>query len=185
MLLDHTKLPTEPYLGLYVPKKFFKTQEIKDFLIKQISRCCLFQSYSDDEREALVDAFEVRRFYVDSVIFRQFDHAKELFVIQQGLVEVLITKQCGDVKIKTLGPGDIFGELALMSNTPRNATIRSASSCVIWSIAKDNYREIKIQCERAKFAKYLSFLQKVKIDGRELKVIMRPEELNLMVEVVI
>jgi CRP/FNR family transcriptional regulator, cyclic AMP receptor protein len=53
-----------------------------------------------------------------SVIFREGDEARELFVIKSGEVRI----QIGNRTITELGADDIFGEMALMDNEPRSAT---------------------------------------------------------------
>ena len=53
-----------------------------------------------------------------SVIFREGDEARELFVIKSGEVRI----QIGNRTITELGADDIFGEMALIDNEPRSAT---------------------------------------------------------------
>jgi CRP-like cAMP-binding protein len=62
-----------------------------------------------------------------TVLFREGDPGKEMFVIQSG--QVAISKRVRDVEkvLATLGPGEFFGEMAIISNTPRTATATVAS----------------------------------------------------------
>lgn len=57
-----------------------------------------------------------------TVLFREGDAGKEMFVLQSG--KVAISKQVRDVEkvLAVLGPGEFFGEMAIISNKPRNAT---------------------------------------------------------------
>ena len=57
-------------------------------------------------------------FKAGSVIFREGDEARELFVIKSGEVRI----QIGNRTITELGPDSIFGEMALIDNEPRSAT---------------------------------------------------------------
>ena len=57
-------------------------------------------------------------FKAGSVIFREGDEARELFVIKSGEVRI----QIGNRTITDLGPDSIFGEMALIDNEPRSAT---------------------------------------------------------------
>jgi len=52
------------------------------------------------------------------VIFRQFDMGAEMYVVLEGQVELRI----GDTVVETLGPGEPFGEMALIDQEPRTAT---------------------------------------------------------------
>ena len=57
-------------------------------------------------------------FKAGSIIFREGDEARELFVIKSGEVRI----QIGNRTITELGPDSIFGEMALIDNEPRSAT---------------------------------------------------------------
>ncbi|MBX5481177.1 MAG: Crp/Fnr family transcriptional regulator [Myxococcaceae bacterium] len=57
-----------------------------------------------------------------TVLFREGDPGKEMYVVQSG--KVAISKRVRDVEkvLATLGPGEFFGEMAIISNKPRNAS---------------------------------------------------------------
>jgi CRP/FNR family transcriptional regulator, cyclic AMP receptor protein len=57
-----------------------------------------------------------------TVLFREGDPGKEMYVLQSG--KISISKKVRDVEkvLATLGPGEFFGEMAIISNKPRNAT---------------------------------------------------------------
>jgi CRP/FNR family transcriptional regulator, cyclic AMP receptor protein len=57
-------------------------------------------------------------FKAGSVIFREGDEARELFVIRSGQVRI----QTGNRTVTELGPESIFGEMALIDNEPRSAS---------------------------------------------------------------
>ena len=72
-------------------------------------------------------------FHASDVIFRQGDPGLNFFVIEEGEVEIL--RQAGlpagqagsneDKVLAVLGPGDFFGEMALLENRPHNASVRA------------------------------------------------------------
>jgi CRP-like cAMP-binding protein len=57
-------------------------------------------------------------------IFRQGDPGKGLFIIVDGAVVITRESSAGDQLLATLGPGEAFGELALIDDLPRSATAR-------------------------------------------------------------
>jgi CRP-like cAMP-binding protein len=63
-----------------------------------------------------------KEFPKGTVLFREGETGKEMFVLQAG--RVMITKTVRDTEktLAVLGPGEFFGEMALISNKPRNAT---------------------------------------------------------------
>jgi CRP-like cAMP-binding protein len=63
-----------------------------------------------------------REFSKGTVLFREGEPGKEMYVVQQGKVH--ISKRVGDVEkiLSTLGQGEFFGEMSILNNAPRSAT---------------------------------------------------------------
>jgi len=74
------------------------------------------------------------------IIFRQGDSGAEVFFISRGSVEVL----SGDGKqvFAQFGEGNFFGEIALLLDTPRTATIRATDYCDLYFITKTTFDAI-------------------------------------------
>jgi CRP/FNR family cyclic AMP-dependent transcriptional regulator len=68
---------------------------------------------------------EPRTAEAGEVIFRAFDMGAEMYVVLEGEVELTI----GDTVVETLGPGEPFGEMALIDQTPRVATAIAKTGC--------------------------------------------------------
>lgn len=71
--------------------------------------------------EALFQRFG-KEFPKGTVLFREGETGKEMFVLQSGRVVITKTVRDTDKTLAVLGPGEFFGEMALISNKPRNAT---------------------------------------------------------------
>lgn len=65
--------------------------------------------------------------------------------------------------MKTFEPGDAFGELALLYNAPRAATITAKSAVVLWELDRDTFNHIVKDAAQRKREKYEDFLSSVKI----------------------
>jgi CRP/FNR family transcriptional regulator, cyclic AMP receptor protein len=86
----------------------------------------LLSTMSDADRRRVLAAARRRRFAKDDVVFWEGDPGDEVHLIASGHCACQITTARGDVAtVRILGPGDHFGELALVSPGPRSATIRA------------------------------------------------------------
>lgn len=75
---------------------------------------------------------------VDSYAMQEGEFGTKLYILESGNVEVTI----GGNFIRTMGPGSLFGELALIYDAPRSATIKCTSNCVFWVLSRANYQGI-------------------------------------------
>jgi CRP-like cAMP-binding protein len=75
------------------------------------------------EREALAAASKRRRFKRDEAIFDKDDAGESLFIIDEGSVRIYLpSPQGADLTLAMLGPGDFFGDMALLDGRPRSAS---------------------------------------------------------------
>jgi CRP-like cAMP-binding protein len=81
--------------------------------------------------------FVIEAYPADWIVFRQGDPADSAYFIRSGEVEV-IDEDSGSV-IRSLGPGEYFGEIALIANAPRSATIRTLSKVELAVLGKRNF----------------------------------------------
>ncbi len=88
--------------------------------------------------EQLARALEPIDVPAGQVLFRQGDPADRYYVIEQGAVDVV-----GDGRLVTrLGPGDGFGEIALLRRVPRTAMVRAATDLQLQALTSDRFLPI-------------------------------------------
>ena len=63
------------------------------------------------------------------------ERGDRFYVIERGTAAVSI----GGRPVRTLGPGDHFGELALLRDTPRSATVRAESDVALYALGRDEF----------------------------------------------
>lgn len=78
---------------------------------------------------------EVLPFKSGSIIFREGDEARDLFVIKSGEVRI----QIGNRTITELGPDSIFGEMALIDNEPRSATATAVTDVELVPVSEKQF----------------------------------------------
>jgi len=75
-------------------------------------------------------------------IILQGDVGDRAYVVLDGAVNVVVELMDGPEVVATLGKGDLFGELALLCDAPRTATIRAQHDTVVLSISKDVFLKV-------------------------------------------
>ncbi|MGC2410280.1 MAG: cyclic nucleotide-binding domain-containing protein [Methyloceanibacter sp.] len=79
--------------------------------------------------------FPPARFAASEVIFSEGDKGDAMYVVRSG--EVVIER--GGRPMETLGGGGIFGEMALIDGSPRSATVRAKTDCVVAPINEKSF----------------------------------------------
>jgi hypothetical protein len=92
---------------------------------------------------ARLRSIEEKRFKAGEYVFRQGDYPDRLYVIGQGEVEVVReTPGKEDVVLTTLGKDQFFGEIGILSDTPRTATIRCTTDVEVLSIHRSYFTSL-------------------------------------------
>jgi CRP-like cAMP-binding protein len=99
----------------------------------------LFATLTDEERERVAAWFEVEEHDAGSRIVHEGSPGYGLFVLDDG--EVRIENDCGEVG--RLGPGDVFGELALLGDGRRYADVVAVGDVGVLSMFGTHFREMQ------------------------------------------
>jgi CRP/FNR family cyclic AMP-dependent transcriptional regulator len=93
--------------------------------------------------ERVAAGLRSRRFRRGEVIFHLGDPGDALFVVVTGDVKISLPSETGDEAIlATLGPGQVFGELALLDGAPRSATATALTPTETVVLPRDRFREL-------------------------------------------
>ena len=79
--------------------------------------------------------FPTRFFAKGDTIFREGERGDEFFVVVRGKVEI----RSGDRRLETLGPKGIFGEMALIDDSPRSATVVALTDVAVAPIKEKQF----------------------------------------------
>jgi CRP-like cAMP-binding protein len=80
------------------------------------------------------------RFAAGQEIVRQGDPGSRFYIVNTGRVEVVRRTAQGEEVLATLGPGKYFGEVALLRDSSRTATVRAMEDTSVLSIARKDFR---------------------------------------------
>jgi CRP-like cAMP-binding protein len=104
----------------------------------------LLAALSVADRQRVLAAARRRRFARDEVVFWEGDPGHEVHLVASGHVACQITTARGDVAtVRVLGPGQHFGELALVSPGPRSATIRALDPLETLVLHNDDFTALR------------------------------------------
>jgi len=78
-------------------------------------------------------------------------------MLEKGQVEIIID----DVVKKQLKPGDQFGELALLYNQPRSASVRAVGNCGFWAIDRNTFRKAVEELVAKEYDENRQFMESV------------------------
>lgn len=102
----------------------------------------LFAAVTDSELASLVRDFTRREFRAGETIFEQGDQGEVLYLIEAGQVRIFVQGRDGqELSVIVHGPGDIFGEMALIDNLPRSASAVAAEEAVVYALSREHFRE--------------------------------------------
>jgi CRP/FNR family cyclic AMP-dependent transcriptional regulator len=106
--------------------------------VELLSNVPLFQGLQRGELEKLSRSFKERTFSAGSNVTTEGQGGVGFFVIEDGSATVSI----GGEERRQLGSGDYFGEMALIDDSPRSATIVAASDLKCWGLTSWEFRPL-------------------------------------------
>jgi serine phosphatase RsbU (regulator of sigma subunit) len=98
-----------------------------------------------DVLESLVKMAAERRFEPGQIIFEEDSTGREMYLIIEGLVEVVKGHGVDEMVLATRGPGDLIGEMGLLESTPRFATLRVLESSFLLEFLEEDMRSVLAQ----------------------------------------
>ncbi len=111
----------------------------------------IFQKYelNRDQYETFRDRFTLRQFRAGDTVFTEGDLAETFYFIRSG--ELTVSRLSGDRQekvLKVLGPGELFGEVGLLQDTPRIATVKAITDARLYELHKADFLEL-LECNPA------------------------------------
>ena len=104
----------------------------------------MFANLDEKELKIVIDAMEVKNYKPKQVIIKQRDDGNEMFLIGEGKLDWHRVMKLGErpTFLKNYEPGDVFGELALLYNAPRAATITAVTDSTLYSLDRSTFNTV-------------------------------------------
>ena len=97
----------------------------------------LFAKLEPSKLKLLAFTSERITYEADQVLFRQGDVGDAAYIIIEGAARVLVDTDQGEIEVAALGRNDFVGEIAILCDVPRTATVKASAKTVTLRITKD------------------------------------------------
>jgi CRP-like cAMP-binding protein len=123
-------------------------------LIRQVS---LFKNLDDADLQKLAAIATEQSFSAGSQIFAEKSTGASFYIIRYGSVRLIKQGEKEDKTVTFMGPGQHFGEMALIDDEPRSATVEAVENTETICIKRDDLENLLAQDSKLGFAVYIRF----------------------------
>ena len=149
--------------------------------VELLQRIPLFANVEASKLKLLAFTSERIAFESGQVLFRQGDAGDAAYIIIEGEAEVLVNGASGPIQVAVLGRNAIVGEIAILCDVPRTATIRALQRLVCLRISKDlflrlinEFPQIAVAVVRELASRVEAGNQKLRTALAEIETLRRP-----------
>jgi len=107
-------------------------------ITQMLARCKVFENVTPRTLTRVADEFKIENFAVGDRIIREGDPGDRFYLIRQGRVSV--RRGSSEQEVVQLAEGDFFGEMALLSGQPRNASVWAMEPCLLYSLNQERFK---------------------------------------------
>lgn len=161
--------------GDFTAPVYPKTDEQMSRIKACMGSSFLFSSLEEEEMKTVILACQEKKCVAGVKLINQGEDGDSMFIIEEGVVECFKTIDGAEKLVKTCSSGDAFGELALLYNCPRAASVVSKDNAVLWELDRETFNRIVKDSAAKKRTTYTDFLKKIplfaNIDDYEMMTI--------------
>lgn len=151
--MQPTKMSITPSLHKTIPK----TETEINMIIQSLRSHFLFKALDDEQCLQVIDSMEEKKFQVGETIIEQGAVGDFFYIVSSGNVDCFVDEK----KVTSYQRGGSFGELALMYNAPRAATLKATTDVVVWALDRISFRSILMENNAYKRRMHEQFLEDV------------------------
>lgn len=129
----------------------------------------LFENQPEEVLKAVLAQGELLEFGPGEAVFQQGDTGDRLYIVKSGVIEILASAGGGESEaVAYLGMGEVLGELALLTGSPRSATVRSPERAVLFTLAKPVFMDLMVTLPA--FSRNLCLVLAKRLEATTLKI---------------
>ncbi|KAI9229629.1 MAG: cyclic nucleotide-binding-like protein [Piptocephalis tieghemiana] len=150
----------DEFVKVHIPKSDDQRARIHAAIAKNF----LFRNLDDEQAKDVVDAMAEKPVLAGEVVIQQGGVGDYFYIVETGALDVYVSKTGPSergVKVTDYVAGGSFGELALMYNAPRAATVVATADSVLWALDRVTFRRILMERTSRKRRMYENFLEEV------------------------
>ena len=154
-------------------------------ILQALEKLPIFAALKSEIKENIVRGVYVHKVKASDVVIIESDSGKtssEMYIVKEGTFDVYQTQSGSRVLVNKKGKGDFFGEVALLYNCPRTATIVAKVDSVLWVLDrktfKSHIRKHHLLMHQSQFSsKLITFLNQCyifqKLEGNEREALFK------------
>jgi signal transduction histidine kinase len=103
-----------------------------------------FKGLADDELQEMATATQLRTYPPEHILCQEGVYEDIFYIIADGsaVISKTISEQDGERILRIAGKGDLVGEMALIQNVPRSATVRTVTDCTVLEMGKKDFESL-------------------------------------------
>lgn len=121
-----------------------KPENEREMILGFLNKNFLFSQLEPKDKEMLVDAMDTVSYRKGKVIIKQGDYGNHLYIVSEGFLRCtkIDPETQKEVFLINYVKGNVFGELSLLYNTPRAATIEAQTDAVVYALDRETFNAI-------------------------------------------
>lgn len=144
----------------YEPAKCAKGDESKAIIQRALDNSVIFTGLDPEQKASIIDSMQEYRVKTGELLIEQGDAGDAFYVVETGRFEILVE---GVGKVAESSTGGSFGELALIMNQPRAASVRALEDGLTWKIDRKPFRYFLAASSNSLIDEYYRDLQAVQV----------------------
>lgn len=126
----------------YVPKVIAKDEAQTARLQEVLQACWMFKHHTPENMKIILDVMQEKQVEAGTRLIQEGDEGEVMWVIEDGELDCIKVIQGQEKVVKTCKRGDVFGELALLYNCKRAASVVASRACILWELDRETFKAI-------------------------------------------